>query len=169
MIETNNFFKDIPKFMPDATFGSVKSLTWDKLEHLGYKSVVINTIHTIINIGIENIEKAGGLKQFTGWSGNILTDSGGFQIFSLLRKKKMVGKINDDGAIFKSPKNGNTINLTPELSIEYQLRAGTDVVTLLDDCIGPELDYKQTEIAVKRTLKWAERGFNYIEIGRAHV
>ena len=144
-------------FMPDATRGAVRYLTTKQLEETGTQAIVTNTLHLLIHPGADVIEKLGGIKKMMNWNGIVFTDSGGFQLFSLLHSKKWKGKVHENGATFKSPKQGNTYELTPESSIDIQMKIGSDVLVTLDDCRDTGLSRNEAEKSVERTLKWAVR------------
>jgi len=150
-------------FLPDATRGAVRFLTTKQLKDTGTKALVTNTLHLLINYGADHIAELGGIKKLMNWDGMVLTDSGGFQLFSLIHSGKWRGKINENGAIFKSPKEGNTYELTPESSIDIQIKIGGDVLVCLDDCRKTNLTRKEAEISVERTLKWARRCKDHFE------
>ena len=144
-------------FMPDATRGAVRYLTTKQLEETGTQALVTNTLHLLIHPGPEVIQQLGGIKKMMGWNGIVFTDSGGFQVFSLLHSKKWKGKVHENGATFKSPKEGNTYELTPESSIDIQMKINSDVLVTLDDCRDTNLSRRDAEQSVERTLKWAVR------------
>lgn len=144
-------------FMPDATRGAVRYLTTKQLEETGTEAIVTNTLHLLIHPGPDVIQQLGGIKKMIGWKGIVFTDSGGFQLFSLLHSKKWKGKVSENGATFKSPKEGNTYELTPESSIDIQMKIGSDVLVTLDDCRDTGLSRADAEKSVERTLKWAVR------------
>lgn len=144
-------------FMPDATRGAVRYLTTKQLEETGTEAIVTNTLHLLIHPGPDVIQQLGGIKKMMGWKGIVFTDSGGFQLFSLLHSKKWKGKVSENGATFKSPKEGNTYELTPESSIDIQIKIGSDVLVTLDDCRDTGLSRADAEKSVERTLKWAVR------------
>lgn len=150
-------------FMPDATRGCVRFLTSDQLLKTGTNNIVVNTLHLLISPGAQKIEKLGGIKKFMNFPGTILSDSGGFQVFSLLHSKKWKGKITKDGATFNSPKDGKIYELTPESSIEIQMMLGTDILVTLDDCRDANIDKKEAEISVDRTIEWAQRAKKHFE------
>jgi queuine tRNA-ribosyltransferase len=150
-------------FMPDATRGAVRYLTTRQLKETGTEAIVTNTLHLLIHPGPEVIEKLGGIKEMMGWDGIVLTDSGGFQVFSLIHSKKWKGSIDENGATFKSPKEGNTYRLTPESSIDIQMKIGSDVLVTLDDCRKSDLTEKEAEESVDRTVKWAKRCKEHFE------
>ncbi|MFA5634026.1 MAG: tRNA guanosine(34) transglycosylase Tgt [Candidatus Dojkabacteria bacterium] len=162
----NKLLKDINKeyyFMPDATRGAVRYLTTRQLEETGTKALVTNTLHLLIHPGPEIIEKLGGIKKMMGWKGLLVSDSGGFQVFSLIHSKKWKGKVHENGATFKSPKQGDIYDLTPESSIDTQMKIGSDVLVTLDDCRDTGLEKDKAKESVERTLKWALRCKKHFE------
>lgn len=141
-----------PVFMPVGTKATVKAITNEQLYEEGCEIILGNLYHLYLQPGIDVIEKAGGLHKFMNWKRNILTDSGGFQVFSLSR----IRKITDDGVEFKSIIDGSSHFFSPEDVIMMQHRIGSDIIMVLDECIPFNDDYNYTLEAVKRTLKWAE-------------
>ncbi len=150
-------------FMPDATRGAVRYLTTKQLKETGTEAIVTNTLHLLIHPGPDIIQKLGGIKKMMGWDGIVLTDSGGFQVFSLIHSKKWQGSIDEDGAKFKSPREGNTYELTPESSIDIQMKIGSDVLVTLDDCRKSDLEKEEAQESVERTIKWAKRCKDHFE------
>lgn len=150
-------------FLPDATRGAVRYLTTRQLEETKTKGIVVNTLHLMISPGAEKINELGGIKNFMNWPGYVLSDSGGFQVFSLIHSKKWKGKIHEDGATFKSPRDGSVYELTPEKSIDIQMKIGSDILVVLDDCRKTNLKRKDAEESVERTLKWAGRCKDHFE------
>ncbi|MBU0637183.1 MAG: tRNA guanosine(34) transglycosylase Tgt [Patescibacteria group bacterium] len=148
---------ETPFFMPDATSAVIKNLTNEDLYVLDLDSFVVNTYHLYLQPGLDIIKKSKGVHNFMNWSKPILSDSGGYQVFSLIHKNKNNGKILDDKVIFKSLLNGSKHELTPEKSIQIQFILGTDMMVVLDDC--PPNSYKESQIsqAVDRTIVWAKR------------
>ena len=144
-------------FMPDATRGAVRFLTTKQLEETGTDSIVTNTLHLLISPGPDRIEELGGIKKFMNWNGTVLTDSGGFQVFSLIHTGKWQGKVHEDGATFKSPRDGQVYELTPEISIDIQMKIGSDILVTLDDCRKSNVTREEAETSVKRTIEWAQR------------
>ena len=142
-----------PAFMPVATLGSVKALDPDDLRTLEVEIVLANAYHLYLRPGVDVIEDLGALHGFMGWDGPLLTDSGGFQGFSLERFRE----ITEDGIDFKSHIDGSTHRFTPEAAIEYQERLGADVVMPLDVCVPADAARPVTEAALERTNRWAER------------
>jgi queuine tRNA-ribosyltransferase len=146
-----------PFYMPDATRGFVKLTTNEAVKRTGTEALVVNTFHLYLQPGLETIKYAGGIHKFMNWSGPLLSDSGGFQVFSLIHKNSRMGRISDDKVIFKSPLDGSTHELTPEKSIQIQFTLGTDMMVCLDDCPPNEFSRPDLEKAVARTITWAKR------------
>lgn len=146
-----------PVFMPIATSGAVKNLTSEELLKLGAEIVLANTYHLWLRPGIKIIKKTGGLHQFMNWPGPILTDSGGFQAFSLSRHCQ----ITDEGVEFSDPDDGKKHFLSPEKSIQIQLDLGSDIILVLDECPGYPCTKKEAAKAVERTTLWAKRCKEY--------
>ncbi|MGI5827063.1 MAG: tRNA guanosine(34) transglycosylase Tgt [Patescibacteria group bacterium] len=156
-IKTSHGLLTTPFFMPDATRGVVKHLTTTDLKRAGTKALVVNTFHLYLRPGIKTIEKAGSLHQFMSYPGPLLSDSGGFQVFSLIHRRPGHGDINDERARFKSPLDGSFHELTPEKSIQIQFSLGVDFMICLDDCPPNEFSRPDLEVAVARTIAWARR------------
>lgn len=144
---------DTPAFMPVGTLGTVKSLTPEMIKKVGAKIILSNTYHLHIRPGEELVRDLGGLHKFMGWQGPILTDSGGYQVFSLAKLRK----INNDGISFLSHIDGSKKQLTPEKAIEIQEKLGSDIMMVLDECTSYPCTEKIAEDAVKRTSTWAKR------------
>jgi queuine tRNA-ribosyltransferase len=144
---------ETPGFMPVGTAATVKGLTQDALEQLGARIILANTYHLYLRPGHELIRKLGGLHKFMSWPGAILTDSGGFQVFSLSELRK----ITDEGVRFRSHLDGSEHLLTPEKAAEIQLALGSDIAMVLDECIETPAPRDIAESAVKRTSLWAKR------------
>ncbi len=142
-----------PIFMPVATQGTVKGITGRQLVDLGAPIVLANAYHLSLRPGVETVEALGGLHRFMGWSGAILTDSGGFQIMSLAALRK----VSDDGVAFRSHLDGRKLFLTPEDVVLGQHRLGVDVLMPLDECVGAEADRAAVLQAMQRTTAWAGR------------
>lgn len=162
MIDINTLKEKI-YFMPDATRGAVRYLTTKQLKETGTEAIVTNTLHLLIHPGPQVIQQLGGIKKMMGWDGIVLTDSGGFQVFSLIHSKKWKGKVHENGATFKSPREGNTYELTPESSIDIQMAIGSDILVCLDDCRDTGLTRREAEISVERTVRWAKRCKDHFE------
>lgn len=141
-----------PVFMPVGTRATVKAVTSEQLYESGCEIILGNLYHLYLQPGIDVIEKAGGLHKFMNWKRSILTDSGGFQVFSL----SGIRKVTDDGVEFKSIIDGSNHFFTPEDVIKMQYRIGPDISMVLDECIPFNEDYNYTLDAAKRTLRWAE-------------
>ena len=144
-------------FLPDATRGAVRYITTEQLKATGTEGIVVNTLHLLISPGADKIQELGGIHNFMNWDGYVLSDSGGFQVFSLIHSGKWKGKVHKDGAIFKSPRDGTTYKLTPEIAIDTQMKIGSDILVALDDCRKTDLTRKEAEESVDRTIKWAKR------------
>ena len=146
-----------PFFMPDATRAFVKLTDNREVLATGTQAMVINTFHLYLQPGINVIKKAGGIHKFMNWSGPLLSDSGGFQVFSLIHKNPQAGQISDDKVVFKSPLDGSAHELTPEKSIQIQFTLGVDMMVCLDDCPPNDFSRPELEKAVDRTIAWAKR------------
>ena len=144
---------ETPRFMPVGTAATVKGLTPAQLEGTGAQMVLANTYHLHLQPGEKIIETGGGLHQFMGWPGPILTDSGGFQVFSLASLRQ----ISETGVIFRSPRDGRIIELTPERSIQIQNALGADVIMAFDECPPAEAQRSEVQAATERTYRWLER------------
>ena len=147
---------ETPFFMPCGTAGTVKGLTQDALEELGAGILLANTYHLYLRPGHELIRRLGGLHAFMAWRGAILTDSGGYQVFSLSELRK----VTDEGVRFRSHLDGSEHLLTPEKAVEIQLALGSDIAMVLDECIETPAPRNVAEAALKRTTEWACRGRN---------
>ena len=143
--------------MPDATRGFVKSLSKEDLEKIKLSPMVVNTYHLYLQPGIELIKKSQGIHKFMNWDGPLLSDSGGYQIFSLIHKNPQMGKITDEKAVFKSPLDGRKHELTPEKSIQIQFDLGVDMMVVLDDVPPVTYSDKKMKVAIDRTIAWAKR------------
>jgi len=150
-------------FMPDATRGAVRFLTTEQLKETGTTALVTNTLHLLMNPGPERMVELGGIKKLMNWDGIVLTDSGGFQVFSLIHSGKWKGKVHENGATFHSPWTGDVYELTPESSIDIQIKIGSDILVTLDDCRGTDLTREEAEQSVDRTIKWAKRCKDHFE------
>ncbi|MEP0848179.1 MAG: tRNA guanosine(34) transglycosylase Tgt [Phycisphaerae bacterium] len=144
---------DTPAFMPVGTCAAIKGLTPDQVAETGTQIVLANTYHLLLRPGAEVVERLGGLHRFMGWERPILTDSGGFQVFSLAALRKL----NNNGVVFQSHIDGAVFELTPERSIEVQNQLGADIVMAFDECPPLPAERSALSEAVTRTLHWAER------------
>ena len=144
---------DTPTFMPVGTAGAVKGVTPDHLQAAGVRIVLANTYHLMLRPGAESVARLGGLHKVMAWDGPILTDSGGYQVFSLAHLRK----IDDSGVVFRSHVDGAEVRLTPALAMDIQRRLGADIVMQLDECPPAQADRHQVELAVHRSIQWARR------------
>ncbi|HEY3290969.1 MAG TPA: tRNA guanosine(34) transglycosylase Tgt [Anaerolineae bacterium] len=147
----------LPAFLPDATLGVVRSVDSDDLENCGTQAVVMNTFHLMQRPGSTTVQALGGLHRMAGWPHPIVTDSGGFQAYSLIRENSRNGSINNQGIIFRPEGANSKLHLTPEKTIQLQLSYGADVVICLDDCTNADDPPDVQNISVDRTLAWASR------------
>ncbi len=147
----------LPIFLPDATFGVVRSLDVDDLQACGVNALVMNTFHLMQKPGSSTIESLGGLHQMTSWQAPIITDSGGFQAYSLIRQQNLKGSIDENGIRFTPEGASRKFLLTPEKCIQLQLAYESDVVICLDDCTHVDASPADQEFSVIRTLDWAKR------------
>ncbi len=153
-IETNYGTFETPMFMPVGTEATVKTLSVEELKDCKAGIILSNTYHLWLRPGEDIIDKCGGLHEFMKWDGPILTDSGGFQVFSLANPKD----ITEEGVKFKNHLNGDNLLLTPEKSIEIQNKLDSDIAMSFDECIGWPATYDYVKNSVDRTLRWAKRG-----------
>lgn len=150
--------KKLPVFMPDATLGVVRSLSPNDLQAIGLNWLMVNTFHLMRQPGEKILKKAGGLKNLMNWPGFLASDSGGFQLFSLIQKNSNLGKITDEGVVlYSGPKKQKKTLFTPEKSIRLQFAIGSDIKIVLDDFSPPDADEARLETSVKRTIAWAKR------------
>ena len=153
-IETNYGTYDTPMFMPVGTQATVKTLAPEELKEANAGIILSKTYHLWLRPGEDVVDKAGGLHKFMNWNGPILTDSGGFQVFSLAKPKD----ITEEGVHFKNHLNGDKLILTPEKSIEIQNKLDSDIAMSFDECVGFPNTYDYVKESVERTLRWAARG-----------
>lgn len=144
---------ETPRFMPVGTAATVKGITPEQLAKTDAQMVLANTYHLHLQPGESIVEQAGGLHRFMGWSGPMLTDSGGFQVFSLSQLRT----ISDHGVIFRSPRDGRLIEITPEKSIQIQNALGADVIMAFDECPPGQASREVVQAATERTYRWLER------------
>ncbi len=147
----------LPAFLPDATRGVVRAVDSADLEACGVQALVMNTYHLMQNPGSSTVKALGGLHRMTGWPHPIVTDSGGFQIYSLIRQNPRYGRLTEKGAVFTPSGTGRKFTLTPEKSIQLQMRYGADVLVCLDDCTHPDDPAEEQRRSVQRTVAWARR------------
>jgi len=146
-----------PAFMPVGTYGTVKAMTAEELEQLGTQIVLGNTFHLLLRPGAQVIAAHGGLHGFMHWRGPILTDSGGFQVFSL----KSLRRISEEGVSFRSPVDGSEVRLTPEDSMDMQLALRSDIAMALDDCTEHPASEAQARVSMERSMRWAQRSHTH--------
>ncbi len=144
---------ETPVFMPVGTMASVKALSPEEVKDAGSQILLSNTYHLYLRPGHELIKKAGGLHKFMNWDRPILTDSGGFQVFSLSKMRK----ITDEGCTFDSFIDGSKHFFTPEKSIEIQQALGSDIMMAFDECTAPDVDHAYAKVALDRTIGWLDR------------
>ena len=156
-LETPHGVIETPAFMPVGTLGTVKGLTQESLEALGTQVILANTYHLYLRPGAELIREMGGLHKFMSWPHPILTDSGGYQVFSLSDLRK----VTDEGVTFRSHIDGSEHSLSPERAIEIQLALGSDIMMVLDECIEASSSEGRAAAAAARTLAWARRSRDY--------
>ena len=154
LIHTNYGTFETPMFMPVGTQATVKTLSAEELKACHCGIILANTYHLWLRPGEDIIDEAGGLHKFMNWDGPILTDSGGFQVFSLAKRKD----ITEEGVKFKNQYNGDNLLLTPEKSIQIQNKLDSDIAMSFDECIGYPATYEYCKQSVERTLRWAKRG-----------
>lgn len=153
----------LPLFMPDATFGVVRSIDSNDLIRCGIQAVVMNTFHLMQNPGSSVIQALGGLHNFSGWTRPIVTDSGGFQAYSLIRQNPKFGSLTNKGIMFRPNNSSRKFLLTPEKSVKLQLNYDSDILICLDDCTHVSDSFQSQQESVTRTIKWAKRCKNEFE------
>ena len=147
----------VPTFLPDATRAGVRGASSRDLREVGIEGVVVNAFHLLRRPGARVVQAAGGIHRFMDWHGPILSDSGGFQVWSLIRQDPDRGVIRDNEVIFREPETGERWNLTPERVVRLQLQLGSDVIVCLDDPTSAEDPDVEQERSVERTVRWARR------------
>ncbi len=152
-VHTQHGSVETPCFMPCGTYGTVKAMTPQALAEVGTQILLGNTFHLMLRPGDERVRAFGGLHHFMNWNGPILTDSGGFQVFSLGELRK----ITEEGVRFRSPINGDKVFLSPERSVQVQHNLGADVVMVLDECTEYPASEAQARESMALSLRWAER------------
>ncbi len=144
---------DTPQFMPVGTAASVKAIAPDDLRAISAQIILGNTYHLLLRPGPELVAEMGGLHKFMSWPGPILTDSGGFQVFSLAEHRK----ITEEGAVFRSHLDGSRRELTPEKAVQIQTQLGSDILMAFDECPPSQSDHKYHQTSLERTTRWAQR------------
>jgi queuine tRNA-ribosyltransferase len=156
LLHTGHGVVETPVFMPVGTQGTVKGVTpRDLAESLDAKIILANTYHLFLRPGHESIQKLGGLHQFASWKRAILTDSGGFQVFSL----NSLRKITEEGVLFHSHLNGDPHMFTPESTVDVQLAFGSDIAMVLDECLAYPATRPEAKVSMDRTIRWARKGY----------
>ena len=158
ILHTNHGDYELPMFMPVGTQATVKTLSPEEIKDMKCGIILSNTYHLWLRPGEDLVEKAGGLHTFMNYDGPILTDSGGFQVFSLAKNKKK--DITEEGVHFKSHLDGKNLFLTPELSIQIQNKLDSDIAMSFDECPPYPVTYEYMKNSVERTLRWAKRGLD---------
>ena len=153
VLETPHGSFETPVFMPVGTQATVKTMTPDELKKIDAKIILSNTYHLYLRPGHELIQEAGGLHKFMNWDRSILTDSGGFQVFSLGELRE----IKEEGVTFRSHLDGSLHFIGPEISMEIQNALGADIIMAFDECIPYPATYDYVQNSVERTTRWAER------------
>jgi len=153
MLETAHGRVETPAFMPVGTAGAVKGVTPEQVKETGADIILANTYHLLLRPGVETVERLGGLHGLMGWDRPILTDSGGYQVFSL----STLARIDDDGVEFASHVDGAKIYLNAEIATEVQNRLGADIIMCFDQCTPFGVDSAELEKAVERSILWAQR------------
>lgn len=145
---------EVPMFMPVGTLATVKALSPEEIKSCGAGVILANTYHLSLRPGADIVEKAGGLHKFMNYDGPMLTDSGGFQVFSLAERRK----ITEEGVTFKNHLNGDKLFFSPEIAIEIEQKLGADIAMSFDECPPYPVSYEYMKNSVERTLRWAKRG-----------
>jgi queuine tRNA-ribosyltransferase len=153
---------ETPAFMPVGTYGTVKAMTPEELREVGAEIILGNTFHLMLRPGVDVIRAHGGLHRFMHWEGPILTDSGGFQVFSL----GALRKVSEEGVWFQSPVNGDRVFLGPEQAVEVQHALEADILMVFDDCTPHPSTEEETRASMELSLRWAERSRRAHEGGR---
>jgi queuine tRNA-ribosyltransferase len=156
---------ETPVFMPVGTLGSVKGVPQDLLEELGVQILLANTYHLYLRPGVETLRRLGGLHGFMAWDGAILTDSGGFQVFSLNELRK----VTEEGVTFRSHLDGSSHFFSPESSMQAQIGLGADIIMAFDECTEFPADRERMRTSMEMTLRWAERSKRYFEEHKREV
>lgn len=151
---------ETPIFMPVGTYGTVKSISTDEIQSTGSKIILANAFHLFLRPGQEIIKLHGTLHNFMNWSGPILTDSGGFQVFSLSR----FCKVDQEGVLFQNHINGKKFFLNPKISMNIQSNLGSNIVMVFDECIRYTDDWERTKHSMERSLEWAKKSRFYFDL-----
>jgi len=152
-LQTKHGNVETPVFCPVGSQATVKTLTAEEVKNLGFNMILCNNYHLYLRPGIETVEELGGLHRFMNWDGAILTDSGGYQVFSL----SPLIELSDEGVVFRSHLDGSRHFITPESATLFQEKLGADIIMVLDECAHIDADYGKVEKAMERTHLWAKR------------
>src|SRR5258708_30275691 len=156
---------ETPVFMPVGTQATVKGVSQDVLEELGVEILLGNTYHLYLRPGIDQVRKLGGLHRFMSWPRAILTDSGGFQVFSLSELRK----VTEEGVTFRSHLDGSSHFLSPETAMEAQIGLGADIIMAFDECTEHPAEERRVRESMELTLRWAARSKKYFEEHKGEV
>jgi queuine tRNA-ribosyltransferase len=156
IFKTKNGNLPLPVFFPDATRAVIRSIDTSDLEKTKTPGILVNTFHLWQELGGDVLDKFGGVGKFMDFSGGVISDSGGFQVMSVIKSGSVKGKITDEGAIFHPTKKTKKI-LTPEKSVNFQFKLASDMVVVLDDFTDPKSTYEEAKESVERTIAWAKR------------
>jgi queuine tRNA-ribosyltransferase len=154
---------DTPAFMPVGTYGSVKSVTPEEVRASGAQILLGNTFHLMMRPGAERMVRLGGLHQFMHWDGPILTDSGGFQVWSLAERRRL----SEEGVYFQAPTDGSRVFLSPEVSMQVQAQLGSDIQMIFDECTDYPATFDQAKQSMELSLRWARRSRDAFDRGSA--
>src|SRR5262245_24469235 len=147
----------LPTFLPDATLGVVRAVDSVDLQTCGVQGLVMNTFHLMQHPGSSTVQALGGLHKMSAWPHPIVTDSGGFQAYSLIRQNAKFGTLTDNGILFRPEGSDRKLQLTPEKCVQLQLSYGADIVMCLDDCTHVDDIEEEQRLSVERTVAWAKR------------
>lgn len=150
---SNGYTVETPAFMPVGTCGTVKTMTPEEIQQSGAEILLGNTFHLYCRPGLDVIQAHGDLHDFMNWDRPILTDSGGFQVFSLGK----ISTLTEQGVIFRSPFNGSKIELSPEIAIDIQEKLGSDIIMCFDECLAYPATFEQAKQSMQRSMRWAKR------------
>ncbi len=156
-LQTRRGTLPVPTFLPDATRAGVRGLTSGDLRGVGIEAVVVNAFHLLRRPGARVVQSGGGIHRFMDWDGPVLSDSGGFQVWSLIRQDPARGVIRDREVVFREPETRQKWILTPERVMQIQLQLGSDIMVCLDDCTDAGAPLAEQERSVERTVAWARR------------
>ena len=165
MLTTPHGVVNTPAFMAVGTQGAVKAVTHRDLDDLGAEIILANTYHLYLRPGAPRIGAFGGLHRFIGWNKPILTDSGGYQVFSLAARRK----VHEEGATFRSHLDGSEHLLTPESAVDIQAQLGSDIAMVLDECLEHPASHDRARESLERTVRWAKTGKRSLPAMRSEI